>query len=361
MAVQHQALLRRRMQFGSLAWISIGSTAGSIIVGIALAWWGMGYWALVLKEVSGAMFGVVGAWLLCHWMPGLPKRNSGVRSILRFGRDVTGFDLIFFLSRNLDQILIGRFWGATPLGYYRQAHQLMAVPVSQLLYPISHVAEPTLSALQHDGERYRKYYLKMLSILSFGLMPLAVYAAIFSECIVQFLLGPNWLESAGIFRILAIAAFISPLSSTCGFVMVTCGKTRRYFWLGVLSAASLTVAFFTGIAWGPLGVATAVTVSVYLLLLPTLWYSFRDTPITPRLFFGAIFEASFASLAMGMVLVFFSQWSGALSNNIKLAASLVLAIASYCCIWAVLPGGAKTLLEYASYPLEALGLKRKSY
>ena len=110
MAVQHLALLRRRMQFVSLAWIGIGSIAGSIIVGIALAWWGMGYRALVLKEVSGAMFGVVGAWLLCHWMPGLPKRKSGVRSILRFGRDVTGFDLIFFLSRSLDQILIGRFW-----------------------------------------------------------------------------------------------------------------------------------------------------------------------------------------------------------------------------------------------------------
>ena len=128
----------------------------------------------------------------------------------------------------------------------------MAIPVSQLLYPISHVAEPTLSALQDDGERYRKYYLKMLSILSFGLMPLAVYAAIFSESIVQLLLGPNWLESASIFRILAIAAFISPLSSTCGFVMVTCGKTRRYFWWGVINAVLMTVAFFAGIAWGPL-------------------------------------------------------------------------------------------------------------
>jgi polysaccharide transporter, PST family len=80
--------------------------------------------------------------------------------------------------------------------------------------------------------------------------------------------------------------------------MVTCGKTRRYFWWEVINAALITITFFTGIAWEPIGVASAVTVTTYLLLLPTLWYSFRDTPLNPRLFFGAIIEASFASLAM---------------------------------------------------------------
>jgi hypothetical protein len=60
-----------------------------------------------------------------------------------------------------------------------------------------------------------------------------------------------------------------------------------------------------------------------------------------------------------MVLVFFSQWSGAQGKDFEIAVSVVLAIVSYFGIWAVLPGGAKRILEYLSYPLEALGLKRK--
>jgi PST family polysaccharide transporter len=42
--------------------------------------------------------------------------------MIKLGRDVTGFNIVHFISRSLDQILIGKYWGAGPLGLYRQAY-----------------------------------------------------------------------------------------------------------------------------------------------------------------------------------------------------------------------------------------------
>lgn len=170
---------------------------------------------------------------MCRWGPVLLARKASIGSMVQTGRDVTGFNIVHFFSRSIDQILIGRFWGAGPLGLYRQAYQLVLMPMNQLLSSFSYVAVPGMSTLQNDPDRYRQYYKKMVSMLAFVSMPLAVYLGIFSDNIVRLVLGEKWIESAIIFKILALTAFIQPVVSTSGIVMVACGKTKRYFWWGV--------------------------------------------------------------------------------------------------------------------------------
>jgi PST family polysaccharide transporter len=359
LTIQHQALLRRQMQYGSLAWIRIISTAMSIVLAIGFALQGYEHWALVWKEVARAAFIAAGTWLMCRWVPGLQVSRSGIASMLRFGRDITGFNIIHFFSRNLDQILIGRFWGAVPLGFYSKAYQLMSLPVSQLQFPVQFVAESTLSTLQSTPDKYRQYYQKIISLLSFSSMPLAVYLVIFSEEIIGFLLGETWIASAEIFRILAIAAFIQPVASTGGFVLVTSGKTKQYLWWGVLNGLSLVTAFSIGIYWGTTGIAAAFTINTYAILFPSLWMSFKNTPISIALFLRAIALAVFASITMGLLLVLIFQRLLQLDATVEIFISLISAFVLYCGIWLVFPEGKQKLVEYFSYPLTVF--KRSSF
>jgi len=124
LTVQHQALLRRQLRFPQLALIQVISTALSTLIGILLAWQGLEYWALVWKEVSRAVVHTVGTWLLSNWQPGLPVRGSGVRKMIQTGSHVTGFNIVAFASQNLDQMLLGKFWGAEAVGLYKQAAHL---------------------------------------------------------------------------------------------------------------------------------------------------------------------------------------------------------------------------------------------
>ncbi len=356
LGVQHLALLRRRMRFSQLAWIKIISTAIGLAVGIGLALQGFRYWALVWKEVATGLLITAGAWTICHWRPSLPARGTEIGSFLRVGKDITGFNIVTFVAGSLDQVLVGKFWGAGPLGFYRQASQLMMMPISQILIPFNSIMIPALSALQKEPGKFRQYFKKVVSILSFVYMPAVMYLIIYSENIVLLVLGEKWIQSAGIFKVFAIGAFIQPVAGISSVVLITCGRTRRYFLWGVISAVGTATSLSIGIPWGPMGVAVAFAIFNYVILVPSLVFSFRDTPVSLSVFMRAISVPVLASLGMGAALLLFRTQTAIFPNILQILISLLFAAIIYCGIWYFIPGGKGKLREYLSYPSAAMGL-----
>jgi len=357
LTIQHQALLLRHMHFARLAFIQVFSTALSFAMAIGLAWQGFDYWALVWKEVSRAVVTAIGTWLLCHWSPGPPKLTSGIGSMLRTGKHVTGFNLVTFFSRNLDQILLGKFWGPGLVGLYGQAAHLLLLPVSLFSFPLTYVMTPALSALQGEPERYCRYYKRVLSFLSFGYMPLIAFFAVYSESLIRLVLGEKWIASSSVLQILALAAFVEPLTSTCGIVMVTSGRTRAYFRCGVIQAVCLGFAFFIGVNWGIIGVSSAYVAYTYLTVLPLLWFSFRKTPISIGLFVEAISLPALSSMIMSLLLIMIRYSFRPPDAFAEIGFSLLLAPLLYCGVLVLLPRGKQKLIDYFLYlrlALEAL-------
>jgi len=346
LTVQHQALLRRQMRFPQLALIQVLSTALSTIVGILLAWRGFEYWALVGKEVSRAVIQAGGTWLLSHWMPGLPHLGSGVRTMLQTGSHISGFNILAFASRNLDQVLLGKLWGAGPVGLYKQASLLLSLPGSLFNFPITYVMTPALSALQGNPERYRRYYKLVVSFLAFCYMPVVAYLAVYSESIVTIVLGEKWLACASVIRILAFGACIETVASTSGIVMITCGKTKDYLALGGIQACVSVLAISIGVNWGLVGIAIAWVVCLYLSVIPSLWFSFKDTPVSTRLFFQAIYLPALASIIMSLILVLIRYYFESPNAFSEVAYSIFLAPLLYCAVWMFFPGGRQQLVEY---------------
>ena len=120
---------------------------------------------------------------------------------------------------------------------------------------------------------------------------------VYAEPLVRVALGNRWIGATPIFQVLAIAALLRPAAATAGGVMLTCGHSRRFFWLGLLTSVALVLGFVAGIPWGPVGIAWAQVWSVYLLLVPKLYWSFKRTPISVGLFFSSIARPLAASLA----------------------------------------------------------------
>jgi O-antigen/teichoic acid export membrane protein len=243
------------------------------------------------------------------------------------------------------------------LGFYRQAFQLMALPVALLQFPVQYVAEPTLSAVQNDDRTYRHYFKKIVGLVAFISMPLAVYLFIYSKPLILLLFGEKWVASAPIFKALAAAAFIQPLASAGGIVMVTRGKTGCYLRLGIITAVSLVGSFGIGIFWGPTGVAIAYTIATYLIFIPSLWYSFQETPITLSMFLREISQAALASSLMGGILLALSWQLSGMRSPLIIAISLAAASLSYLGIWFLLPNGRKKVSQIISYPLEVYRAK----
>ena len=358
LTVQHQALLRREMRFSRLAFIQVFATGLSTTIGVIMAWWGFEYWSLVVKEVSRAVIQTCATWFMSHWWPGLPVRGSGVRKMFEMGSHLTGFNILAFASRNLDQVLLGKFWGASSVGLYKQAGLLLQMPVSLFSFAIIYVMTPALSALQSDVERYRSYYRRAISFLAFGFMPLIAFIAVYADSVISLILGEKWMASSVILQILAIGAVVDPVASTCGIVMVTNAKTKEYLHVGIAQAVLVSITVLISIHWGIIGIAMGYVLYTLLTLPLLVWYSFRGTPIAPSMFFEAIRYPAIATAVMTLFLLGVRHFIHLHNAFLDLACAGILAGSFYCVLWTVVPDGKRRLAEYWSHFLTAVNAIR---
>ncbi len=309
LTVQHEALLTRQLKQGELSAIRLGANILSLAVAIILAVNTFGYWALVFREILRNMIIACGVWLRCPWRPGWPNRKSSIGGLLRFGANLSATHFIGLMVSRLDGLLIGKFFGPVPLGYYRQAQLLITVPLEQLNAPIFSVAQPVLSRLQSDAERYRRFYGRMVFFMSLVLIPLGASIAVYAEEITLLVLGDKWVDSAAFLRIFSVVAAFGPVVGSSGIVIITCGLTGRYTLLALMYNITYLGFIIVGIQWGVKGLAIAIASAFVILALPRLYFSYQNTPITVRLWIGSIRIPLIASLFMMAAMILINRVS----------------------------------------------------
>ena len=343
-AIQHNALLSRQMKFGIIARGEIMASALSVVCGIGAALLGMGYWAIVIMNISSGLFYNIIIWILCDWRPSLPVRKQGIRDFLNFGAGISGFNVINYFSRNADNVLIGQRLGPAEVGFYSKAFQLLMLPLNQLRNPLVTVAVPAMSSLKNDAERYINYYRRFVFILAFFSMPVVACLALFSPELIRIVLGTQWAPSSTIFRGLALSGFIQPVASSIGLVMISSGYSGRYFIWGCINASITILGFLIGIHWGVMGVVLSMVITTYGLLLPSLWYSFKGTPLRIRDFFREISQPFLHTIIIFCLLWISRSLLKSLIHPLALFfLTMPTGIAVYYFSWKLYPSGRKKI------------------
>jgi len=348
LAVQHQAMLQRHMRFFAIGIVEVVSMAVGVAVAIVAGVFGAGYWSLVIMHIAMAATAAVGNWIAFPWLPGLPKRGGGIREMLGFGGNITGFNIVNYFARNVDNILIGKFVGAAALGFYSKAYGLLMLPLRQINVPVSAVALPSLSRLNNDPQRYKNYYLKTISLITFITAPLIAFMVVMAEDIILLVLGKQWLEASTIFAVLGISAFIQPLYNTQGWLHISAGQSRRYFRWGLIGSIIIVVSFLLGLPYGAIGVAIAYTIAVYVIIVPCMWYAGNSAGIKVTSVFSAVWKLYISAICAGItckhVLGLF-----VINNNVtKIALALLILLFSYVIYIVVLYGSLLPLNNFFS-------------
>jgi O-antigen/teichoic acid export membrane protein len=341
LSIQHEALLMRQMRFGVTALIEIAAMASGLGVAIIAAWYGAGYWALVINQLVLALVTVVGAWSACRWRPSLPTRAAGVRSMLSYGGNLTGYNIMTYFARNLDNALIGKFWGAYQLGVYSRAYQILLMPMAQINNPLMAVAVPALSRLIDTPARYRAAYLKLLEKIAMVTMPGVIFMIASSDWLVLFLLGPQWKDTGRIFMLLGVAAILQPSTRSALWLFTTQGRAREMFVWGVMSAVIAVISILAGLPWGATGVAASYAVTDLFISTPLMfWYVGRRGPVRAGDFYRTIAPAFCASICSLATLLICRPLLESLSSLIaRLSISFIITIAVSLLVFAALPAG----------------------
>lgn len=339
------ALMNRHLQFGQLAINDVLTAMAGLVAAVAAAYAGLGYWSLVIGPAVGAVGTLLGAWWATRWQPGRPDVKVD-REILSFGANLTGFNLVNFFSRNLDNILIGKFSGPIELGYYDRAYKLLLFPLQNINQPLSRLMVPLLSRIQDDKPRFRDLYLRTNWLLAAITVPGIAALTIAAEPVVSILFGERWLPVAPIFAWLGIAGLMQPVSSTTGWIFICQGKTRTMFRWGIYSALTTVLSFVVGLNWGAVGVAAAYAISGYVLRLPVLAVLMQRV--------GPVSSVDFLMVQALLIVAAAVAWVGygylpktlvAQSNIVAAASAAILSYAVALIFMLVVPQSRRALAE----------------
>lgn len=281
-AVQHSALLQRQLRYTTLTVIEVLSQAVSVAAGVAMAFYGLAYWAILGMTLISTVVYMVCVWVAAGWIPGPPRRTAGVRGMLSFGGIVTLNSLVVYVAYNFEKLLLGRYWGADALGIYERGYRLVNLPTAELNGAIGGVAFSGLSRIQSDLPRLKSYFLKGYTVVLSMTLPITVFCAVFVDDIVEVVLGPKWRDTAVIFRLLTPTILVFGIINPLAWLLYSAGLQVRSLKIALVIAPLVGAAYLIGLPYGPTGVAFAYSSAMVLWLIPHVLWCLHGTVISPR-------------------------------------------------------------------------------
>lgn len=344
LTTQHQSLLIRQMRFGHLRSVEVGSQLAGIVVGVATALLGAGYWALVYQFLTASVSKSAAMWLVSGWRPARYRGAAGARApeigaMLSYGAHLTGFRIISEIGRNLDRVLVGYFSGATAAGLYDNSYRWSLYPVQQIYLPITSVAVAGLSRVQDQPAVFRAWCRAGLLPVFSVAMPALTFMFVEARGVILVLLGEQWLAAVPLFRVLCIAAFASSMTSATRWLYLSLGETKRQFHWSLIYTPVMVIAVSAGVSWGPYGVAIGFTVGTCLLTYPSIAFCLKTSYLSIGNFFSIAARPALASFGAAALLAAGEPWLTGNGLVVDMSTKCVAFGVAYLIIWAGAPGG----------------------
>lgn len=264
LSIVPMALLRRDLDFKSIQLIQVlGYSIGFLIVGVSAAWLGAGIWSLVaawLTQVS------VVAVLANMRRPSSPSFRTGVNVfwLHPFGVRVLLTNLVNWFIENIDNLIVGRFFGSAALGLYSVAYNFVRNPTNHLVSSLQAVLFPASARTQDDDSRLARAYLTAVAGIALVAFPVFFTVAAVSESVTLAVFGVRWAGAAAILVPLSLAMPLHAMMAVAGPVLLGKGIAGIELKVQALTAVFLAIALYFASSYGVVAVGWAV-LAVYFL------------------------------------------------------------------------------------------------
>lgn len=253
----HAALLRRDMRFDRLVQIEFVRSVVQGSVAICLAYLDWKVWALVVASITSSMVSTCLLWWVSPWHFQWTFRWSEVKAVMGFSLNLTGAQISEYLLRNTDKFVIGRFLGATSLGYYSMTYSLYVVPQEAIRGILSRVLFPAFSRMQNDDAQLRKVLLRAISGVALLMFPLMLGLGTVASPFVIGLFGEKWRPIIPLVMIFSPIAILLPIGTVTGQLFLAKGRSDWLLKWNLAAGTVIILSFICGLPWGIVGVSVA--------------------------------------------------------------------------------------------------------
>ena len=288
--------LRKKMNFKVLSIVTITTSLIALCVTVFMAYHGFGVWALVTQNIIVAAIPALVFWFYIKWRPIWAFSIKSFKELFSFGFYVFLNNFFVNFSRQIQGLLIGKFYNPAMMGYYSKAHsteKLASQSISQIL---NQVTFPLYSEVQDDKHRMINILEQLTGIIAYLTFPLMFILILIAKPLFILLYSDRWLESVPYFQILCLAGLGVCLQSVNLQTISAIGKSRILFvWSVIKQTIGIVLAvgglmFFGiyGLLWGAVIHSWNCTfINMYLVakhigynLKAQLWSLFPVTVVT---------------------------------------------------------------------------------
>ncbi len=269
----HYKLLERDLEFKIISKINLSITVIGSVAAIIAAYYDLGVYALVLQSLVATVVRMVLVLIYKKWKPNYYYRFSEIKTMFWYSLKFKASNMALYFERNIDYLILGKFFNSAILGYYAFAYNIMYTPVKRISYIFSEVLFPSFSSFKEDKTKIIGGYFKSVQLIAMVSFPAMIILAFNAEFIIQIVFGQKWNEAIPIVRILCFAGAIQSISQFGGVIFSSIGKPEVTMYVSVGRTILTVLAIVFGVQYGVLWVAyflviaKAISYIIFLIVL----------------------------------------------------------------------------------------------
>ena len=254
--------LQKNLRFKDLSMRNITAASFGTAVSIVMALYGFGVWSLVASHLVNAIISVVLLWRLSSWRPTLNFSWQSFRELFSFGSLMALSSLLDQFFKEMQGLIIGKWYSAADLGYYSQAKKLENLPTSSLSQIVSQVTFPVFSKLQDDKVKLKTGVRKCTAAVTYLNFPLNILLIIIAAPLIRMLYGPNWEQSILYFQLLNIYGLFYAITTMNNTIIKSLGQSKIFLYIKIIQRLVGLLLILIGASYSILGLLIGVISSV---------------------------------------------------------------------------------------------------
>lgn len=294
-----QNLLRRNLNFKAIHLGQVLSFAiGYFAIGVPLAAHGFGVWALIGSVLAQNLIAAI--WMvkaLPHAMRPMLKHPEGAGSMIQFGAQAFGTNLLNWAIGNVDRMIVGRAFPGTGLGLYNTTYNLLLAPTGSAIGILQSILFPASARSQNKRELLLGFCRGGLSVAAIIVVPTFLAIAAMADPLIEVLYGPSWRQAGPVMAMFALAMIPYCLMAILTPIMWGIGRVGQEGKVQILTLAALLVLCLLAAEHSLVAVGMAVVASFVLRFMAMLHVFSKEFEST----FGHLLKSLLSGLMIGIV------------------------------------------------------------
>lgn len=303
-----RAYVSREMKFKRFFYSTLIGTILSAIIGVALAYFGYGIWALVWQSLLGTFINALVLWFTVKWRPILVFSFSRLKSLFSFGWKLLASSLLSTVYVELTDLLVGKFYGSADLAFFNRGKKFPQLFVMQINSSIDAVLFPAMSKHQNDVLKLKFDVRYSIRFSTFCLFPFLFGLAAIAHDLIVFLLTEKWLDSTIYLQIACISFVTLPIGMANIQAIKALGRSDIYLKLDIIKKIVGVTMLCVFLKEGVVAIAIAEALSNFIGLIPNVWPNKKLLNYTPFEILKDVAPSILLSSVMFCLVVILGGW-----------------------------------------------------